>query len=112
MFAKLAKLQAFGSGRAASMPSLVHANDNRPETRRSGAASQSQRPALGCRWRRAPGDGRLECCWHIEPGDDALGDEPGESPALSRLRTLIDTYRYPVTQRALSECNRRDLPAV
>jgi hypothetical protein len=110
MFAKLAKLQAFGSGRAASMPSLVHANDNRSNTH-SEAASRSQRPTLVCRWRRAPGDGRLECCWQIEPGDDALGDEPGESPALSRLRTLIDAYRYPVTQRALSGCNGRDLPA-
>jgi hypothetical protein len=69
MFAKLAKLQAFGSGRAASKPSLVHANDNRSNTRAE-AASRSQRPALVCYWRRAPSDGRLECCWHIEPGDD------------------------------------------
>jgi hypothetical protein len=109
MFAKLAQLQAFASGRVASMPgSLVHANDNWPNSRRSKASSRSQRPTLVCRWQRAPGDGRLECRWHIEPGDDAPSEEPGESPTLSRLLSLLGTS----TLRALDDCSFLQLPAL
>ncbi len=88
MFAKLAKLQTFGSRRVASTPrSLAHANDNRSNTRLFETRGRTRRPNLVCRWRRALGDGRLECSWHIEPGTP--GEEPGGSSTLSELRLLL-----------------------
>jgi len=48
-----------------------HANDNLSGFRRRAAARRRRSPApvLACRWLER--DGRLECRWQAEPGDDA-----------------------------------------
>jgi hypothetical protein len=77
MFAKLAKIQAFGSRRAASGSGrLVPSNDNRLGTRRADARLRSEQRILVCRWRSAAAGGRLECRWSRELVDAMPAEEP------------------------------------
>ena len=51
----------------------THSNDNLPGFRRPKGQRRIPTPALVCHWFNR--DGRLECRWQAEPGDDApLGD--------------------------------------
>ena len=82
MFAKLARLSQFrmlDPGRGApGRTRLVPANDNARDARPASALRWVRRPVLVCHWWPAPGDGRLECRWHLQdPGEGAVGT-PGE----------------------------------
>ena len=65
MLDKLARIDA-GRAQLAPAPALAHHNDNHPNRPRE-ALPGPQR--LACHWHPAAADGRLQCCWQVEPAD-------------------------------------------
>lgn len=87
MFTRLAEFRRVQLRRIAPGPRQVFTpcNDNLSGFRRPAAGlRRSPTPALACRW--FDRDGRLECRWQVETGDDALSAEveDREPPAAGR----------------------------
>lgn len=82
MFAKLAKLaepRVIEPRRAMlGAVQFIRSGDNQRSVGPTSAGQQKRRQVLVCRWHSAPADGRLECSWHIEPGNHAIDEGSGE----------------------------------
>ena len=80
--------------RAAGLSNATHCNDNLPGFRRPAAAGKRRPPgqALACHW--LDRNGRLECRWQVETGDDRAGrrsppPRPQRRISHNRLRTVL-----------------------
>jgi hypothetical protein len=81
MFAKLAKLaepRAIESRGVPGARRLIHSRDNQRSIGPTTATQQNRRQVLVCHWHSGLGNGRLECSWHIEPGNHAIDEGSGE----------------------------------
>jgi hypothetical protein len=106
MFTRLAestlvKVSLVRSRRIAPGPgeAIMHSNDNLPGFRRPKGRRRIPTPALACHW--IDRNGRLECRWQVETGDDApIADVDGHPRRIgrishNRLRTVLSGARLP-----------------
>jgi hypothetical protein len=106
MFTRLAestlvKFSLVQSRRRAPGPgeAIMHSNDNLPGLRRSKGRRRIPTPGLACHW--IDRNGRLECCWQVETGDDVptadVDGHPRRMGGIShhRLPTVLSGTRLP-----------------
>jgi len=88
MFTKLAQSRLFGFGLALqTRPTVSYGADGHPQRRFIANSHRARRPALVCRWRKAPSTGALECVWQTV--EQPTADEAGPK----RLTPLMQRQR-------------------